>query len=79
MKAPTRVGIDIKGNLVNPTGATKRNLAGDMNQGLKNPHHYVDGVSIGDGTTDARAAILLADAGCGASRPSSTHLTPRPT
>jgi hypothetical protein len=61
-------GFQGDGSLFNKTGLVKRNVANDLNQGLKNPWHYLDsagldiGDDIGDGTTDARAALLAADA-----------------
>lgn len=55
-------GVTATGNTSSQQGAFKRNLVEDLNQGLKNPWHYIDAGDIGDGTTDARAAILAADA-----------------
>lgn len=63
------------GRMQNTKGITKRNLAADMNQGRKNPWHYVDGgVDIGDGVTDARAAIAAADADGPVELPPGTYL-----
>lgn len=53
---------DSSGRLIENTGASKREFSEGMKQGFKNPFHYVDGTTISDGTTDARAALLAADA-----------------
>jgi hypothetical protein len=60
-------GVQGDGSLFNKTGLIKRNLSGDLNQGLKNPFHYLDvaGLSvnadIADGITNAREALVQAD------------------
>jgi len=61
-------GVQGNGTLFNKLGLVKRNLTEDLNQGLKNPWHYLDtaglaiDANIGDGSTNSRAALTAADA-----------------
>lgn len=52
---------DGSGNLFNDLAAVKSRFSADMNAGKQNVRHYSDS-AISDGSTDARAAILAADA-----------------
>lgn len=54
-------GIRIDGKLNNPKAATRKNLSTDMKVGRQNVFDYTDS-TVSDGSTDARAAILAADA-----------------
>ena len=54
-------GIRIDGKLNNPKAATRKNLSTDMKVGRQNVFDYTDS-AVSDGSTDARAAILAADA-----------------
>jgi hypothetical protein len=51
----------VDGNIRSSRGAPRKAFANAMKEGLKNPHHYVDGTAIGGGSVDARAALLAAD------------------
>lgn len=54
-------GVRIDGKLASPRASTRKNLSTDMKVGRQNVFDYSD-ATISDGTTDARTAILAADA-----------------
>jgi len=57
---PVVYGVDVDGNLLRPVAASRKNLANALKLGLNNVFDYAD-TTIGDGTTNARAAIAAAD------------------
>jgi hypothetical protein len=60
MPSKINPGVLANGKLFSNRALTRRQLENDLNAGLQNVKNYSDS-TVGDGTTDARAAIAAAD------------------